>query len=187
MRKATKLFSGANFVGLAMGELAMATRGRKRKPDVRRQPDGRTHPDTRDDPRSTVTMRRMRMVMHDTVTHPLFGFPLGQLALLKEITADEFDAGCSWADVTWRHAQMIGLMLPKCKAIDWQGSQGRSLAQEPDEERIMQLRQRKNEADRRINSAGIGAMKEMERVVLCDEVPGNAALLKRALQILVDK
>jgi hypothetical protein len=30
-------------------------------------------------------------------------------------------------------------------------------------------------------------MKEMERVVLCDEAPGNAALLKRALQILVDK
>jgi hypothetical protein len=82
---------------------------------------------------------------------------------------------------------MIGLMLPKCKAIDWQGSQGRSLAQEPDEERIMQLRQRKNEADRRVNAAGIGAMKEAERVILCDEAPGNAALLKRVLQNLVDK
>lgn len=170
----------------AMGGLAMATRGRKRKPDVRRQPDGRTHPDTRDDPTSTVTLRRMRVMMKNVVTHPLYDFPLGQLALLKEITSDEFDAGCAWAELTWRHAQMIGLMLPKCKAIDWQGSQGRSLAQEPDEERIMQLRQRKNEADMRVRRAGIGALKEMERVVLCDEAPGNRPLLQRALQNLVD-
>lgn len=136
---------------------------------------------------SVVKMRRLREKMEHEVTHPLFGFPLGKLALLQVITPEELDAGRAWAELTFRHAQIVGIMLPKCKAIDWGAQGGRSLGREPDEEQIERVKARKDDADNRIRQAGLNAMSEMVRVCVCDEEPSSTFLLKRALQKLVDK
>ena len=136
---------------------------------------------------NVVVLRRMRDKMRHEVTHPLFGFPLGQLALLEYITADELDAGRSWAELTFRHAQIIGLQLPKCRAIDWGGAGGRSLGNEPEDEHIERIKARKDESDAIIRKAGVGAMSEMTRVVILDEPPMDRPLLKRVLRELVDR
>ncbi|MDP3940176.1 MAG: hypothetical protein Q8R92_18835, partial [Deltaproteobacteria bacterium] len=175
----------------------MGQRGKKRKDHAQRTSSGRIsrsqaaqdgmreHEER--DAQKVVVLRRVRDKLRHDVTHPWFGFPLGQLALEEYITAEELDAGRAWAELTWRHAQMIGLMLPKCKAIDWEGSQGRSLSKPPDEEKIEQIKERKNDADNRIRQAGFGAMREMMRVCACDEEPSDRVLLRRALQKLLDK
>ena len=161
--------------------------GRKRKHGVVRQPDGRTHPSSRDDPTATATLRRLREALVRDVTHPWYGFPLGRLALEKYITGDEYDAGRAWAELTWRHAQIVGIMLPKCKAINWEGAQGRSLAKEPGEDHIAQVKERKYRADQQIHHAGWQAMEECKRVILCDEEPQDRQLLRKALRNMVDK
>lgn len=175
----------------------MSQRGRKRKPGVQRTPTGRisrsaesrheiTEAESRD-AQKVVTLRLMRERLRRDVTHPWYGFPLGRLAIEDYITGDELDAGKAWAELTWRHAQVIGLMLPKCKAIDWEGAQGRSLAKEPDEDKIEQLKTRKNDADNRIREAGFGAIREMMAVCINDDEPSDRGLLKRALQKLLDR
>ena len=175
----------------------MGQRGRRRKPHAHRTPGGQisrsqaARDDMREheerDAQKVVVLRRVRERMRHEVTHPWYGFPLGKLALEEYITGDELDAGKAWAELTWRHAQVVGLMLPKCKAVDWEGSQGRSLAKPPDEEKIELVKSRKNEADSRIREAGVGAMSEMTRVCICDEEPSDRLLLKRALRKLLEK
>ena len=148
--------------------------------------DGMREHDERD-AQKVVTLRRMRDELERDVTHPLFGFPLGKLALLGVITHEELDAGRAWAELTWRHAQMVGLMLPKCKAINWEGAQGRSLAKPPDEEKIEANRKQKDADDAKIKTAGFGAMRERMQVCICDEEPSDRRLLRRALQKLLEK
>lgn len=175
----------------------MASKGRKPKAHAPRTTSGRISRATgarqemreheERDTQKVVKLRLMREELERNVTHPMFGFPLGKLALLQVISQDEYDAGRAWAELTFRHAQIVGLVLPKCRAIDWGGAGGRSLGREPSEEQIEKVRTRKDEADNRIRQAGIGAMSEMMRVCVCDEEPSDRLLLKRALQKLVDR
>ena len=106
----------------------MGKRGPKPKHGMPRTPSGRIRQGVearcvildaeRNENQGTVKMRRMRDELDHNVLHPLYGWPIGKLALLQIITPDEFDAGRKWAELTFKHAQIVGLMLPKCKAID---------------------------------------------------------------------
>jgi hypothetical protein len=139
------------------------------------------------DAQKVVSLRLMREELRRNVMHEWYGFPLGKLALEEYITGEELDAGRAWAELTWRWSQYQGIMLPKCKAIDWEGPGGRSLAKPPDEEKIEANRKQKDADDAKIKTAGFGAMREMMQVCICDEEPSDRRLLRRALQKLLDK
>ena len=161
--------------------------GRKRRGDVDRHPSGQITRSNYDNPQAVALVRRIRHECDRFFTDPRVGSQLGRLAIEGYLDSDEYDAGLSWAELTFRHSQAIGFMLPKCKAIDWEGGQGRSLAQEPSEETIQAVKVKKEDADRRIRSVGLGAHAEMTKVIICDEPPGNRLLLKRACQALARK
>lgn len=159
-------------------------KGRPRNALAKRQPDGSIR--SYEDPAAATIARRIRDRLYSDARHEWYGFPLGIMFALKTISVEEFAAGKAWAAAKWRLSQMDGLMLPKCKAIDWAGPQGRRLAADPDENElnsIAKLRRRLLDLDGLISSIGFRASSIMARLCLGDEQlsPAEQEVARRAL------
>lgn len=161
----------------------MSRRGRKRKQNVDRQPNGRAN--VWENPKAATELRRMASKLRHDVTHPWYGYPLGKLALSGYITAEEFEAGTRWAELTWRWGQIMGIAMPMCRAINWEGSHGKSLADPPQPEEIERVKTRKVMADMAISRAGFGVERECIKVIIEDCEPDRRELVRAGLRALV--
>jgi hypothetical protein len=153
----------------------MSKAGRKRNSMAKRQPDGSIR--SYEDPMAQTVAMRISKRLNDDAKHEWFGFPLGVMMATKVITAEEFAAGKRWTTLMWRLAQIDGLMLPKCKAIDWSGTHGRALAADPTEDELgefSKLRISVAKLNASITSVTPSAMGIMRRLCLADEQLGFA-------------
>ena len=112
-------------------------------------------------------------------------FPLGVLYLAGEISEADYEAGRAFAALRARHGRIMGLPLPSCRAVDWEGHQGHAIAAEPDAEEIRIVKRKIAEAEQTIlRNAGPRGLAALEETCLLDREPQNPFLLKRCLGIL---
>lgn len=163
----------------------MTKAGRKRKQGVRRFPRGRIRNAEPGDPRDLVLARRIRDRIRKEASHECAGFPLGILYVTGEISEADYEAGRAFAALRARHGHIMGLPLPACRAIDWEGCQGRAIAAQPGAEEIRMVRRRVAEAEQTIlRNAGPQGLTALEETCLLDREPQNPYLLKRCLALL---
>jgi hypothetical protein len=163
----------------------MTRAGRKRKLAVARSAKGRIRHAHAPDPRDLALARRIRDRIRKDASHECAGFPLGILYVTGEISEADYEAGRAFAALRARHGRIMGLPLPWCRAIDWQGTQGRAIAAEPDAEEIRTVKRRVSEAEQTIlRNAGPRGLAALEETCLLDREPQNPYLLKRCLGIL---
>jgi hypothetical protein len=158
---------------------------RKNRSTVRHWPGGKIRRVRVADPREVALARRIRERMRKDASHEWAGFPLGILYLTGEIGEADYEAGRSFAALHARHARIMGLASPACRAIDWHGSEGRAIGREPGAEEIRAIRRKLAEAERVIvDNAGRQGLQALEETCLLDREPQNPFLLKRCLGIL---
>lgn len=173
---------------IKLRRLKMAA-GRKRNAMAKRQPDGSIR--SYEDPAAASIARRIRDRLYSDAKHDWYGYPLGIMYALKTISLEEFTAGKAWAASKWRLSQMDGIMLPMCKAIDWNGQQGRRLLAEPSDDEIEALGRLKRkiaELDTVIAGTGPNARSIVARLCIGDEElsPAEQMVARRALGRLVE-
>jgi hypothetical protein len=162
----------------------MTKAGRKRKFKAKRYPNGQTN--TYTDPRAVGQTRRIIEQLWRDATNPFYGFPLGILLATRFITQAEFDAGMEWASLHWRHAQIIGLMLPRCKAVNWNGAQGKALSLPPTATEVKSVRVEKARSDGVVSSADPKGLAFMIECCIEDRDPCDRFRLKRVLNALAE-
>ncbi len=159
--------------------------GGKRKFGVERYPGGRIRYPHPPDPRDLVLARRIRDRIRNDASHECAGFPLGILYVTGEISEAEFNAGRAFATLRCRHARIMGLPPAVCRAVNWEGSPGRTIAAEPSAEEIRTVKRRVAHAEQTIlRNAGPHGLAALEHTCLLDREPQNPYLLKRCLGIL---
>lgn len=156
----------------------MSKSGRKRRQGAKRSPSGKIN--TWEDPRGTVDIQRQKQEIARR-RDPKYGYPLGILHVERMITDEMFEAGCAYAWLAWRYSQIKGFMLPRPRAINWEGSQGRALASEPTPSEVEEVEKRMDEANAALQEHFIAIT-----VLINDEWPMSVPALRRALQSLVD-
>jgi len=160
----------------------MSKAGRKRKIGAPRRKDGKPRTIVEDN-QVQVALQRCKHhdVPLDQAKLDLAGFPLGRLWLAKKISERMFNAGQAWAALRWRHAQLMGLMLPMSRCVDWQGPGGRSLASEPDLYEVLSVRARLRDLRALLHRT---MRNELDWVCLRDQEPAEFHLLVEALRKL---
>jgi hypothetical protein len=160
------------------------TKGRKRKFNAKRHPNGKTN--TYTDPAKLGKARRVVEQLWRDASNPMFGFPLGILFATEFLTEAEFNAGMEWASLHWRHAQVIGLMLPKCKAINWNGPRGKALSEPPSMSEVKSVRVKKARSDGVAASADPMGIAFLVECCIEDRDPCDRFRLKRVLAALAE-
>jgi len=162
----------------------MSRAGRKRKINADRRPDGKPRQPIVD---NLQQVARQRMQHHGLsaidARSDLGGYPLGRLWASKRISERLHEIGTAWAKLRWRYGQIMGIMLPMSRCIDWQGPGGRSLADEPDPEEIGTVKTSMHKAIKALSfhTPTIGMI---DRVCVADEDPEDVSVLQRGLLAL---
>jgi hypothetical protein len=152
---------------------------------VARHANGRIRHAVPRDPRDTALARRIRDRIRNDASHEWAGFPLGILYVTGEISQADYEAGRAFAALRGRFARIMGLPFTRCRAIDWNGGQGRAMASEPSAEEIRTVRRKMAGLEQAIlRDAGRQGLSALEETCLLDREPQNPFLLKRCLGIL---
>lgn len=116
----------------------MAKRGRKRRQNVEREPNGRvSRKEQAKQVKETVVEARMRQydLKEDAAVLDLAGYSLGRLALRREVSETELEAGNRFALDAARYFRLAGIPFPSPRSASIGGAGGRSVY-EPDRETV---------------------------------------------------
>lgn len=118
---------------------------RPRKSTVRRDASGKSRGESRDVVCAVAVAQRIRAGAPPKEAHShLWGFTLGILRCLCQITEDEFQAGYEYAEIVHRHNSLMGLAMPFPKSpstIMVSGGNGGE-RREPDDAEVISSRRK---------------------------------------------
>jgi hypothetical protein len=165
--------------------------GRKPRKDVDRYPSGEIVKDQQgerpEQGRSVVVMQRMKFhgaLNDDDAKDPWYGFPLGRMrkwavnaASDSEGLSDlQYRAIMEYITAHHRYCLLYGIPSPHPKSLEIAGRRGKSTAEAPGDDEVMEARRRYNGARSAILEYSVEWMRLIDRCAMDDESLGRKDL-----------